>query len=298
MTPTRTEMRKQTMTSFRIMHTGLWLAALVVIVYDLFYLIEPLPEPWGENVTTWLTLLSSVAAAILGTLVFRQFQHDDPPRLTWTFFLLGLWTWASGEIVWLAIQPIYDSLPDVNITDFFWTMAFVFFAMSVVIQYRQINTYNFADPESSRRLKLVDLGVLALALGIASGVTLVIYSLMLRGGYGEDWEPLGMFLAILYPVLDLGIGLAALNLSRLFGQGIWGRAWWGLIAFAISDGITSWYYLGGSQYLSETSDLILSLFTDTLYIGAYIIVALACLSHLLLFRRGPEPTQDKYSGEA
>jgi hypothetical protein len=64
-----------------------------------------------------------------------------------------------------------------------------------------------------------------------------------------------------------------------------------LLAFAISDGITSWYYLGGSALLSEQSDAVLSLITDVLYFGAYVLFAFAGLGQYLLLCYGP-PAND------
>jgi hypothetical protein len=90
-----------------------------------------------------------------------------------------------------------------------------------------------------------------------------------------------------------GLGIfrpgAGLYLSRLFGRGLWGRSWWGLVAFALSDGISFWYDMGGSLMISESAGNILSLITYTLYFSAYVLLALACLGQLLLLRQATRP---------
>jgi len=78
----------------------------------------------------------------------------------------------------------------------------------------------------------------------------------------------------------------ALWFGYIFRRGVLGRPWLGLLIFAISDGISSWYWLGGSNLLSPLADSWLSLFTDVLYIGGYLCTAIACLSIFLVLRYG------------
>jgi hypothetical protein len=98
-----------------------------------------------------------------------------------------------------------------------------------------------------------------------------------------------VYLAVFYPVCDLLQGAAALWLSVLFGRGRWGRPWWALICFAIADTITTWFWLGGGANLPEGMQKLLYLFSDTFYIGGYLLVALAFLGNYRLHKSNTIP---------
>jgi hypothetical protein len=261
----------------RILKASVGVAVGVMLIYMGLYWWEPLAQPWNDWAIYLLILAAALLAAVIGTAVWRQFPAGDPPRRVWGFFALGLWAFTLGELVWLAMRPFYEEFPDVSAFDVCWVAAYAFFILSLYFQHRLI--YSAGERGAWRWLAVIWV--------LLIGVTLVLTLAAYRAGWAQDWTPLGAFLAILYPVGDAVIVLASLNLSRLFGRGLWGRAWWGLLAFAISDGITSWYYLGGSALLTEQSDALLSLFTDTLYFGAYVLLAFAGLSQYLLLRHGP-----------
>jgi hypothetical protein len=250
---------------------------LLVGVYSYLYWFEPLPAPWNDQTINVIVLLTANLAAVLGTRVWQQFLPGDRPRQMWLSFSLGLWSWGLGEIVWLAVHTWWPDQGDVNIIDFFWAIAYVFWIVALFFQYRLIQ---MRDLKAGLRW-LAAMGISVL------GITLLITIIARSRGVGQDRTWFGTYLTIFYPVGDLLLGLAALDLSRRFGGGLWGRPWWGLIIFAISDGITGWYYLGGYQLLTAKTDAWLSLFTDVLYFGAYVIFAVACYSQYLLLRYGP-----------
>ena len=69
------------------------LAVLAVAAYIyldwLSYLAEP--PPWSEWGVYGAILTAAWLAAIMGTLTWRQFAPDDPPRRMWGFFVAGFW---------------------------------------------------------------------------------------------------------------------------------------------------------------------------------------------------------------
>jgi hypothetical protein len=253
------------------------LAVLVTVIYIILYIFEPLGQPWNDNAIYGMILIAAWLAAIFGTFAWRQFARSDPPRRIWAYFSLALWSWALGELVWLALHPFYEEFPDVFYFDFFWFIAYIFFALAAYEQYKLI--YQPTQHEKRSGLAFLFASLLIIPLAVA---------LLLRQlGVGAEYSFLGLYLYVFYPVGDLLVGAIGVHLSRLFGRGVMGRAWWGLVAFALSDGISTWYDLGGYALLSEKSDLFLSVITDTLYFGAYILFALAALGQLLLLLYGP-----------
>lgn len=261
----------------RIMTMSYLLAGLATLVFAILYIFEPLPQPRNDNAIYGFILVAAWLAAILGSLAFSQYARSDAPRRVWGFFSLGLWSWALGELVWLAFLPYYDEFPDVFYFDICWTAAYIFFALAAYEQYKII--YQPTQHEKRSGLALLFASLLLIPLA----VSLLLHQL----GIGAEYSFLGLYLYVFYPVGDLLVGATGVHLSRLFGRGLMSRAWWGLVAFALSDGISTWYSLGGSALLSERSDLILSVITDTLYFGAYILFALAALGQFLLLKYGP-----------
>lgn len=250
---------------------------VALTVYILVYWFEPLPPPWNDWIFYAFILVAAWLAAIMGTLAWWQYAPGDPPRRMWGFFAAGFWAWAVGELVWLILRPFYAEFPEVFVTDLLWSIAYIAFAAAVFEQYRLI--YRPNRHEQRAGLMLLAAGMLLAPLALAV--------LLQRLGIGIEYSLLGLFLWVLYPIGDLVVGLSGVHFSRLFGRGLLGRAWWGLVAFAISDGISTWYGLGGSALLTEQQDLLLSLLTDTLYFGAYVLVARACLLQYLLLKYGP-----------
>ncbi|MBK9207601.1 MAG: hypothetical protein IPL71_04575 [Anaerolineales bacterium] len=66
-----------------------------------------------------------------------------------------------------------------------------------------------------------------------------------RAGLGEGSVWIILFVTLLSYVFDLAEGATAIWLSFLFGRGQWSRPWWGLILFALADGVDTFDWLGG-----------------------------------------------------
>lgn len=253
----------------------LWLAA-----YMWFYYAEPLSGAGYDYTDNWaidiLTFIPAVAAASMATLVALQFDHSEAPRHIWLTFALGWWCWVTGEIAGMVYDYFYwdTSYPDLTLIDLFWSAGYLLFGLALFYQFRSIYA------EENKNSTHIYLALCATALLLALGLTYAAQS----HGLGKDVSDISLYLAILYPVFDLIEGGSALWFFFLFGQGKWGRPWWGLIAFAVSDSIGIYFWMGGDEILSRQIVDGLYFFSDTVYVAAYLIVALAFLSLYLMLQ--------------
>jgi hypothetical protein len=135
-------------------------------------------------------------------------------------------------------------------------------------------------------------GLIGSGLAITFGLT----KLTMAAGLGEGISWLALYLAVLYPVFDLTEGGAAVWLSSLFGRGVWGRPWWGLIAFAVADSINIFFWVGENEWLPEPAVAILDLFSNTVYVLGYMLTAIAFLVTYNLIRYGPGERKTKPLG--
>ena len=258
-------------------------------VYWLSYKVPPLT---GENADyriaqlySALILGASLITAILSTLLTTQFKRDEPPFLVWLMFTIGWWAWAAAEASIMVLNYIwwFNSWPDITIIDIFYTVGYLFFMLALFFQFRII--YG-----RERKIGLLYYFIIVTLTLLA---TLGVTQLALKAGLGADRSWISVYQALFYPVGDLAIGLAAVWLSILFGRGTWGRPWWGLIGFAVADGINIFIWIGGDTLLKnlfangakilETIDL----FSITVYTASYLFVAIAFLMNYNLIKYGP-----------
>ncbi len=257
---------------------------LLLAAYAYVYYGGPLDTPdWDYldyQVTSRLTVLPAIAAAALGLLVTAQFQPGEPPRRIWLFFSLGWLCWVAGEISDMVYNYVYwyePALPELTWTDLCWSVGYLFFGLALYHQFRL--AYGL---EKSKKTWIYAAGV-ALALLLTAGLTI----LARRAGLGEDYSWFARYVGVMYPVFDLAAGGAAVWLSLLFGRGKWGRQWWALIAFAISDGFGTFFWMGGGNQLSDDAYNLIDTVSSTIYVAGYVIAALAFLSHYFMLRYGP-----------
>lgn len=256
-----------------------FLATLVVYTYVYYY--EPLSAAYSpyvnDKVLDVLTLIPAVMAAFLGTLITREFKYSEPPFRIWLIFTAGWWWWVGGELSGFAYDYFY---PDIyfNFTfiDVCWLMGYFLFGLALYYQFRLLY--------SSKKGRQSFLYLAYIAFGLL--VTLGLTQIAISAGLGEDSPWWAVYLAVLYPVFDLAEGCAALWLSFLFGRGVLGRAWWGLIAFAIADSINIFFWLGGYNWMSDQAYYILDTFSNVVYVMGYMITALAFLAAYNLLRHG------------
>ena len=269
-------------------------AAAILIAYAYVFYYEPLSERfspyWNDKLIDILTLIPALAAGLLGTLLTLQFARDEPPRRVWFIFTLGWWWWVAGEIGGFVYDAIYYLVdyPELTFIDLCWLMGYFFFGLSLYYQVRLI----YRTQENGKTVSYLVL------IGFGLALTFGLTELALKAGLGEGISWLALYIAVLYPVFDITEGGAAVWLSFLFGRGVWGRPWWGLIAFAVADSINIFFWIGGEKWLSEQTVILLDTFSNTVYVMGYLLTAIAFLSMYNVIRYGPRERKTRPIGGA
>lgn len=260
----------------RFSHAWKWagIAGVWVILFGLLYWYAPisaLPIPhadyWNDKAIDVTILTAAVATVLLSIRLTRHFHPSEPPHRVWFTFTLGWCSWMGGELTGFIYDYYYwfTALPEFTVIDVFWLLGYLFFGLSLYYQFRLI--YRHKQEQTVTFYFIFVATALLLTLGLTQ--------LAIQAGLGEDYSWGALYLAVLYPVLDLAEGAAALWLFFLFGRGYLGRPWWGLIAFAIADGINIFFWMGGYKWLSDQTYYLLDLFSNVVYISSYLITALA-----------------------
>jgi hypothetical protein len=253
---------------------------LAVAAFIYLYEGQPLAEPWNTHLVNLIVSLAAISSAVAATLNWRRFPPADRgPRVVWANMALALWLWAAGETIYFIYILVGAEPPLLSIADIPWMIGYVFFASALIHQYRLVY-------RSSRAQETyITLGVTGGILIIGIALTAVLMQLAVSE---QTW--LETLVSVLYPLLDLAVGLAALWLIRAFGGGLWGRPWVGLFIFALADSLYAWLQVTGLYDAFVSTGNPLSLVADTVYLIAYLVMAIACLSLWLLLQYGPPPT--------
>jgi hypothetical protein len=262
---------------------NMWLAllgaGLIIAVYIYLYVGQPLPEPWNTNLGNLLVSLAAIGSALAATLNWRRFSSADPgPRGVWGNMAVALWLWAVGETIFFINYLVETEPPFLTAADIFWMVGYVFFAGALIHQYHLVYR--------STRLKeaLITLGVVGGCLVLSIAITVTLKQLALSE---KTW--LETLVSVLYPILDLAVGLAALRLVFAFGGGLWSRPWIGLFVFALADSLYAWLEATGLYAAFSAAGNPMSLVADVTYLAAYLVVAIACYSQLLLLQNAAPP---------
>ncbi len=253
-------------------------AVIITVVYIYAYQVETLPV-WGGLYVNFITPIVAVLGAALATYIWLHFASVDRPRIVWRNFALGMWMWAIAEVIWAVYLQVQGDVPTVSLADIPWVVAYVFFGVALLQQYRLVFR---STPRNERTF---------IATAVAAIVILsVAGTAVLRRIIGTAESPLATFLNVFYPLGDLALAVVALTLARAFGGGLWARPWIALLVFAVADTMYTVLLLSGLYAFSAASGNVLNLIADTLYLDAYIALALACYAQLLLLRHGPHLT--------
>jgi len=241
------------------------LASAVLMAVTIYWnWFAPQADYWPQLVGDIITILPAVAAAVAGTLLLRQFERDEKPRAVWFWFAMGWWAWVVGEVCSTGYDVFKIPYGDLSVYDIFWTVGYLCFGLSLFYQYRNIYT------TQTKVARAAFLGGVAAVLLVTLGFT----QWALAAGLGEGMSWFALFLAVFYPVCDLLAGVAALWLAFQFGRGTWGRPWWGLIVFAIADGINIFLWIGGDKLLPQNVANFLDPLASTIYNGGYVAAML------------------------
>ncbi len=256
------------------------LLGLIVWAFFTEPLSQTLSPYWNDKFIDILVLIPAVGAAIAGTLLTSQFEKGEIPYHIWQAFTTGLWFWVAGEIGGMFNDAIYwdTTYPDFSLVDVFWLLGYFFLGLSLYYQLRLV--YG----SRKKRGTILYLGLVALALLVTAGLT----TLAARSGLGEGYAWIILFITVLYPVFDLTEGSIAIWLSFLFGRGQWSRPWWGLILFALADGIDTFYWLGGYDKIPVMAQSTLNVSSLVAYPASYMVAGLALLSNYFILRYGEE----------
>lgn len=257
----------------RIFLAGLTSIAMVGLFYY-FYVTDPFPAGVTDIVTGGMIVLAAFGAALIGTLVWRQYGRNTPPKILWLHFSLALWGWALAEAFWLyeyAVNGNYILGP----ADVLWVVSYLFFIAALYSQYALIYR-----PSRWTGVAYLTLGVLAV------GVFTYLNALWLADSNAQALS-LETLVNAFYAVGDIALAGASLWLAFTFRNGALGRPWIGLIVFAFSDLLYAWLETSGLYAWSIAEGNILTTLTDVTYLAAYLVIAFGCYLQLILLKYGP-----------
>ena len=258
---------------------GLPVVCITAALHLFFYRVQPLEFPWNDVVVELLTVGAAVLTAGIATAVWGLFNPDELPRGVWKFFALGAWCFAiARSIVFISFYfPSYDdSFSAVNLPDIFYLAGIAFFFYSQKIQFRLILE---PAPGGERRT------LLKTAAAVLVGT--LVSAFLLPHLFTRSMNWLTAFRQGFYICIGLVILAAAVRLSSYFGAGMWGRAWWGVMAFIVAHFMFTVLTSSGNYSHSIEFGNIFSLLADTLYLLAYLLSGWTCFNQYLLVRFGP-----------
>jgi hypothetical protein len=258
---------------------------ILLALFAWVYFAAPIPDDyWNDKATDFLVILASAGAAVAATQVARLFDRDEAPWRIWWAFAIGFWCWLAGELSGLVYDAIYweTQYPELTLIDLFWILGYFFLGLSLYYQYRLIYSITSGDGKQKKHGTRYYLALVALGLLLTG----ILTNLAISTGLGEGYAWFVLFITVLYPVFDLAEGAGAIRLSLLFGRGQWSRPWWGLILFALSDSINSFYWLGGYEWLSEGTQTVLDVISNMAYPAAYLVAGLALLTNYYMIKHG------------
>ena len=252
------------------MSLAILLAVAILGIYVFVYQIGPFSEEMNYFILDLSDPLVALLAALAASAVFMQYQRNDGPYKIWLYFALGMWIWVLAEGIWSFLDFTTGEVPPAGIPDLFWVGGYVILALALRSQYQLVTHTKIAW------WKIV---------AIWAGITLVdIVGLFLTH---TEFTPEN-FINYLYPVIDFVLAVVALRLFMVFGGGKLSRPWIGLFVMGVSDFVWAWLNATGQYQLASDEGTWLSVFTDSTYVAAYLILAIGFLAQYLLLRFGPE----------
>ncbi len=245
------------------------LSILIFVGYVAFYNFVPFTEPWNTMALNMLTASSALFAAIMATLIFRNYEPDDRPRLVWKNLMIGSWLWFAAEIVWGVLALTNEEVPTPSLADLGWVCGFVYFTFAFYHQYLIIM------PSKKSNIRNVAIGSWAVVLLLPLVVLYFMGSITLAS-----------YIDFYYPFADLAVGIAGISLVFVFQGGMFMRPWFGLFVFGISDLLYAWAEKTGVYAWSSANSNLLTLIIDSSYLAAYLILSLGFAGQWLLMAYG------------
>ncbi len=230
-------------------------------------------SPFSDDLNKFLLDLADPFAALLAaisvTAVLFYYRKEDKPYPVWLYFILGMWAWVLAESIWSWIDFTSGQSPNIGLPDVFWLIGYGFLTIALRSQYQLVY-----------RTKIAWWKVIAVWAGIVLAVLAVFLA--------RVEFTLENFVNYLYPAIDFALCIVSFRLFMAFGGGKLSRPWLGLFVMGVSDFIWAWLQATGQYKASSDAGTWLSVFTDTTYVAAYLILAIGFLMQYLLLRFGPE----------
>lgn len=249
--------------------SGYVLAAVLLGGYIYIYQTYPFEGAWNDIILSTITALSAAFAAVVATLAFFQYDKDDQPRIVWKNLMAACWLWFLGEVIWGYYYVVFGEV-SLSIADVSWVLGFVFFTLALYHQYSLI------APSKKIYYRNVAVGSWIVTLLIPFAIIPFLAS---------EWD-VQTYVDFWYPFADLAVGIAGIMLMFKFQGGTLMRPWIGLVVFAFADILYAWAEQSGLYEWSSQNNSLLTLFIDSSYLAAYLILALGFVGHLLLLRYG------------
>jgi hypothetical protein len=248
---------------------------LIVGIYALVYLLEPFSTGLNQLLRDLLTLGASALISIYATLIFRLYLPDDAPRVIWKNFAIGFWLWTAAEFLWLlqdlSVGSAGGTASELTIAHLFWFVAYFFFSAALYRQYRIISA-----PRHAHGVWIV----------IAVWGAVIVATLLTMGVMGEA-RTFPTFIQYFFGFADLAVGIVAISMVMVFRGGALAQAWWGFVALAVSDILFELLDASMMASVSMSTRFVLELFSELIYLGAYLVLAFGFYNHYLLLRYGP-----------
>jgi hypothetical protein len=240
-------------------------ALAVLAGYIYVYQVGPFSETWNNILIYAADPFVTLLAAISVTAVLLCYRKKDKPYLIWLYFTIGLWFWVFAEATFGYLSFVLEDSPPPGISDVLWFIGYGALAVALYYQYQ-----------------LVVKEKIALWKPIAISIAVILFCPLLLLLINIPIE-LKSFVDYLYPIVDFAICIVSFRLYIVFGGGKLSRPWMGLFVLGIADAIWAWLALSGGD-LADQYGII----GDSIYVAAYLILALGFLRQYLLLRFGPE----------
>jgi hypothetical protein len=256
-----------------IMVIGAVAAFLLIAGYVTIYLFSPFSDFWNNFFLSISSVLAALAAAIPTTLVWRSYEPDEMLYKVWLNFAIGLWLWFFAEVVWMYFALAFGEVADFSIADVFWMIAYIFFSLALLRQYRVV----FQKINNGRCFFIITWFLVLAATSLSVYIT----------GNISFGDFLGEFALYFYPFADFAIALFAIVIIYTFRRGTLARPWASLLFFVVSDTVYLWAVVTGLYDWTGTSGDYIRLAADGIYILAYLALAWGIFSQYMVLKFGP-----------
>jgi len=253
-----------------------WILTIIAIASLILniYVYALVAGAGNENTPEFLTYTNTViigwatVTVVCFALTLKSFSLKSKPGKVWLFFMLGLVTWLIGDIIFMynqVIVPLPEELQFPSMADQFWTIGYLLIFIGIILQMR-LATVKLTRKEIEVVLIVATItSVLALVFIILPVSELLIADPTTTMEYA--------FFSLDYPILDLVLLPLAIVLALKYRGGEFSKSWaiigLGFLVTAIFDLLFTYFENFGEGYLF--------LYTDHLYIGYYMILAIGAM---------------------